>query len=406
MTLKRLMIILGVLVFLAGVGIMWLWQYAYTPEGRARVIIAQLKGDTTSLRGWMLQHHVVRPGFSIQPHEAYLDDVSPSVSQVAAADEMTKLGHEVLPIVIEALRDDKLDVQMMAVIACGNFRDPVAIQPLARCMRGGTGDPRNASTRPAILRGDGLIQHECVHSFAEIGPEAFDPLMELLSDSDWPVVHARAARALGKLKDKRATDALVGHLSDKYDDAASSAAQALGEIGDRKAIPALLKTIRSAPVNEKGLFENAGRISAAGSLARMGKDEGFQFLLTMIKSPNSTDRSEAAEAMGSPEISGAFATLLPLLGDSYWEVRYEAVKAITKFHDPRAIPSLRKLLTDPDDFPRRAAVQALGELHDLGAIPAVRKLLNDPGKWVRYSAAEALEKLGDKPPPASPIRAR
>jgi hypothetical protein len=54
MTLKRLMIILGILVVLAGCGIAWLWQYAYSPQGRARVIIAQLKGDTTSLRGWML----------------------------------------------------------------------------------------------------------------------------------------------------------------------------------------------------------------------------------------------------------------------------------------------------------------------------------------------------------------
>ena len=77
MTLKRLIIVLGVLVVLAGVGIMWLWQYAYSPEGRARIIIAQLKNDTTSLRGWMLQHHVVRQGFSFPPHRGhgYPDEV-------------------------------------------------------------------------------------------------------------------------------------------------------------------------------------------------------------------------------------------------------------------------------------------------------------------------------------------
>ena len=59
MTLKRLAILLAILIFLAGVGIAWLWQYAYTPQGRARVIIAQLKGDNdTTLRGWMLKHLV------------------------------------------------------------------------------------------------------------------------------------------------------------------------------------------------------------------------------------------------------------------------------------------------------------------------------------------------------------
>ena len=59
MTLKRLFIILGILVLLAGIGIAWLWEYAYSPQGRARIIIAQLRGDDTTLRGWLLKNELV-----------------------------------------------------------------------------------------------------------------------------------------------------------------------------------------------------------------------------------------------------------------------------------------------------------------------------------------------------------
>ena len=56
MTLKRLYIILGILIFLAGVGIAWLWQYAYTPEGRAMrkaldYLLAPERQDATGYYG-------------------------------------------------------------------------------------------------------------------------------------------------------------------------------------------------------------------------------------------------------------------------------------------------------------------------------------------------------------------
>ena len=119
MTLKRLMILLGILIFLAGVGIMWLWHYAYTPEGRARVIIAQLKGDTTSLRGWLLQHHLVRAGFT-EPNQKGQDrehrQTEPDFyREEAATGVMVNLGHEVLPVLIEGLRDKNRYVRKMGI---------------------------------------------------------------------------------------------------------------------------------------------------------------------------------------------------------------------------------------------------------------------------------------------------
>ena len=53
----------------------------------------------------------------------------------------------------------------------------------------------------------------------------------------------------GKLKDKRATAALVRHLEDSDFRVVFTAAAALGEIGDPDAIPPLFKTMKDSEDN-------------------------------------------------------------------------------------------------------------------------------------------------------------
>jgi HEAT repeat protein len=381
MTLNRLMIITGILVLLAGGGSAWLWEYAYSPQGRARVIIAQLRGNDTTLRGWMLKHQLVRPGFPT-PHRDKCDFpleglVFAWACEDAAADEMVKLGREALPIVIETLRDEDLFVVEMAIKACGKFRDPAAIQPLAKCMR--SGFMYEFSCRDALIEIGPEAYGQILEAFKECprrvrptipgalaakwGVAAVPPLMELLEDSS-ESIRADAAAELGKLKDKRATDALIRHLSDQYISAKVKAAEALGEIGDHKAIPAILKTVKDAHI------DNFVRIPAAVALARMGQDEGLQFLLSMLKSRSPEERANAIGSLGTNQIKGTIEPLLSLLGDSDMSVRLRAAMVLGKRHDPRAIPALRQFL-------------------------------NDSNLYVRRDVTETLEKLGVKLPPAS-----
>ena len=247
MTLKRLAILLAVLIFLAGVGIAWLWQYAYTPQGRARVIIAQLRGDSdTTSRGWLLQHHLVRPGFSYPPEHAdhpvrvYVILTTPNYRAIAASDEIVKLGPDVLPIVIESLKDGDHTVRMMAIRACGKFRDPAAIQPLIACQQ----DAHD----PNYINGYDCGQNLCEDSLVEIGPEAVDPLVQRLEDPN-ETIRYYAAEALGRLKDKRATDALVRHLKDREPSVVWGVTTSLGKIGDPRAIPALMKLLNGPDPN-------------------------------------------------------------------------------------------------------------------------------------------------------------
>ena len=404
MTLKRLMIILGILVVLAGVGIMWLWQYAYSPQGRARVIIAQLRGDNdTTWRGWLLQHHLIRPGFSEAPPPEHGRSglfMTPGISNKlpeAGAYEMAKLEHEVFPIVIEALRDGNYDVQLMAVLTCGKFRDPAAIQPLVQCLRNAQANP---DTRERPGDPDDDVRYWCMDSLLEIGPKAFEPLwaaakepgvnwgfdipeklaekwdeaaepylIQILEDPDG-LFHSYAARELGFLKDKRATEVVIRHFNDRkpiYTETATAFPEALGDIGDPKAIPFLLKKLKDSKV------EKEVRTSVARALARMGQEEGREYLLAMLKSTDPNERANGVTAICIPDIPGALDILLTHLSDKSELVRSRAQGALMQLQfadDPRVIPHLRKLLNDPDTN-------------------------------VRESAADVLDKLDVKPPPSS-----
>ncbi len=240
MTLKRLMLILGILVVLAGVGIAWLWQYAYSPEGRARVIIAQFNGDTTSLRGRMLQNHLIRPGYTAPPND------EPTVEQQgltpkdimydaevqrrnaralerkidAATNEMVKLGHEVLPIMIETMRAEcfRWD-KRLAVRVCGKLHDPVAIEPIAKCL----GDDIRATGGSW-----NEIQFECVNALVDFGPVAYGPLME---DSRNSYIRQEIPAIIAEKWGQAAVPYLIEMIDDSDHDTRRDVAGALEKLG-------------------------------------------------------------------------------------------------------------------------------------------------------------------------------
>ena len=237
MTLNRLLITVAVLALLAGAGIAWFWEYAYSTEGRARIIVAQLKGDN-SLRSWMLQHHIVRRGFpepSEDPtsRERHFNGFNLSRREFAAGFEIIKLGSDASPAVVESLTDSDMSVRSMAVMACGGIRDPAAIGPLIRAMC--REDPNKDWVSPNLYE----------ESLVRIGPAACDSLIALLDDANEEIrrsavdhedIRYCAAEALIELREKRALDAVVCYLNKEND---CGNALALAKLGDSRAIPIL-----------------------------------------------------------------------------------------------------------------------------------------------------------------------
>ena len=485
MTLKRLMIILGILVVLAGGGIAWLWQYAYTPEGRARVIIAQLRGENDNTpRGWMLQHHLIRPGFVLRMNPRLdADDEPNAYVPKIASDAMFKLGRRAFPIVLDALKNDDPEVQLMAIRVCDKYRDPASIQPLAECLGA---KPANNVWQPG-----GDIPSACVALLVEFGPPAYEPmvsasrncdlfvklaiikamveksgatavpqLVEYIEDPD-SSVSANAANELGKLKDKRATDALVRHLGDREVHLVYWSASALGQLGDRKAIPALLKLLHSPNRDIRQIASDAVATLEANAPTSQAGAETLAGLVEMLQDGDTSVSCSAASDLGKLKDKRAVDALVRHLGDSDKHVVFWMARALGEIGDRKAIPALLKalkgnsvhdpvpiavavalarmgqaegvnhiqamlkspnvddrvrvadelgatrvpgafdwllpMLQDEAALVRSQAVMSLGILHDLRAVPALKKRLTDPDPNVQSTAADALRKFGVDP---------
>lgn len=268
MTLKRLMISIGVLALLVGIGIAWLWQYAYSPEGRARTIITQLRGDTTTLRGWMLQHDVIPAGFCDSPQNVPEDACARNcrwmatvgdaeldykyvivLNRVAAAsDAMVELGHTALPIAIGAMQENNEEVRLTGILACGKSHDSSAIEPLVRCAN----ESILRRSNP-IMKGDDGYTYEmcCIKSLIEIGPEASGPLLRISKKCSLDVQNSMPAALVEKWGAAALPNILefLDHPGDIRSHeglcVVEAAADALGDLGDKRAVPSLEALLRA-----------------------------------------------------------------------------------------------------------------------------------------------------------------
>ncbi len=147
----------------------------------------------------------------------------------------------------------------------------------------------------------------------------FEALRELLKSGD-EADRCYAARTLGILSDKDATEQLIERLQDEDLDVCIDAAEALGKIGSKSAIPALIRILGS---------DTSGEICsvAAESLGQIGSLEALEALTKIaVKRPAQMEWNDD--------------------WDTWWDVQLEAVKALGIFGHEAAVDTLLQVLDD------------------------------------------------------------
>lgn len=162
--------------------------------------------------------------------------------------------------------------------------------------------------------------------------ESLESLLEKLRGPD-PALACDAAAALGKLRDKRATQQLLAAAVGPDSRIRNNAFLALGQIGDESAVVPLIRLL----ADEKPEYNVYG--SAMSALATM----------------------KAREAL---EPIAALAT------SATYPNRRGAIDALEKLGDPRALPVLEKIVRTPCDMSTR--------LQALYALERLRKTLSAP----------------------------
>ena len=238
-----------------------------------------------------------------------------------------------------------------------------------------------------------------VEALARTGKSrAVDPLIELLRDERQPpTLRECASGALGFTADRRAVDALLDNL--KRRQFLFRTGDALGRLRDPRAFDPLI-----------GLLESAGKYGkrgAAHGLARLGDPRAIPFLRAALARLESEDDAFTIDAivdslcrLGDPGVEALLEEMRHALKSSDPFVASRGAFHLGVRGDRRALELLLQLASDADPVVRAGTAEALGwSGFPSEAEEALQPLLADSeeviltGRPVSHSAAEALKQI-------------
>src|SRR5665647_2107865 len=194
-----------------------------------------------------------------------------------------------------------------------------------------------------------------------------------------------AAVALGKLGDRRATDALIAALRDRDEtvrqmaaEALGNAAEALGHIGDARAVEPLMRLLDDVDGFVRG--------NAAEALGHIGDARAVSRLVAALAGDAIFEKvAEALARIGEPAVG----PLIALLGNDDERMRWRAGETLARIGEP-AVGPLAETLSDPNPHVRCGAAEALGKAGTVHDVTPLITRLGDPAVEVRLKAIDAL----------------
>jgi HEAT repeat protein len=207
-------------------------------------------------------------------------------------------------------------------------------------------------------------------------PAVIDYLINILKDPEW-WVRVRAVEALEKLGDK-AVAALLPALEDEDLEVRRRAAMALERIGY---VEKILDEY-GQPEFKLDLRRILCLVAEAGIIESIG-----QKLLTADK----TLKKRIVRILGEARVIEAAGPLLELLHEtSEWSLKARIIESLGRIGAKEAIPHLVEHLKDEESWVRKAAVDALGRLEAHDITNDIARILGDPSPLAREAALEAL----------------
>jgi len=294
------------------------------------------------------------------------------------------------------LSEENETVRQDAATALGQQGDKRAIEPLKATLRDRDENVRYKATcalgqiwnLPQLVRlgdSEAKVRQRAALALGKIhDARATEPLTAFLKDGN-PGVRWAAAQALGQLGDERAVDPLIEALDDSNKYVQRAAAEALQRLAPW-AMPRLIAALRDSSYWFR-------RRKAAETLAQIGEPSS---LIEALRHHDRHVRRSAAEALVKRTESQAVIPLIDALEDDDNYVRRKAAEALGKIQDPHTVKPLIKVLEgDEDWYVRRAVTEAMGDIGHPSAVASLIAALEDDEWPVREMAAKALGKIRD-----------
>jgi HEAT repeat protein len=158
------------------------------------------------------------------------------------------------------------------------------------------------------------------------------PLIRELASGD-TTARSTATYALGRLPLEQSMDLLAELLNDPELRIRCEAAQALGRIGTTHTIPHLVEALAGPPE-----LRHATRRSLAAIVARSGPTSAQELMQTARRSDRPEIRSELADVLGRLKDPQVVETLIQLLNDPEWRVRWKVLKSFERLARAGPLP--------------------------------------------------------------------
>lgn len=306
------------------------------------------------------------------------------------------------PINISARDEDKEDGENI-VAHFGKIFAPISVVRCARCNRRVCHACRHTTKESALCiacdpnADDADVAAAVAVAAAEAEKYKHNPLRQHvheLSNRD-PEDRENAAKALGALRDRRATDALIETAREDPDwRVRQFAAEALGQLEDWSATAVLSNALTH--------WKPEVVAAATAALGRLLDPQAFPLLPIVLRESAPTARVAAARALGESGDTAAVAPLIDALEDSEFSVQLAAAEALGALGDRLAY------LTGAGDVPRQeSATTTLDKAQHPDVVQPLLEILSKNGsdyktKRLREAAAQALCAWGD-PRAADPV---
>lgn len=195
-------------------------------------------------------------------------------------------------------------------------------------------------------------------------------------------------KSVEEMRSSGDVEGLIKKLNSSDSDTTARAAEALGEIRDERAIKPLIYTLKNAE-------DSNVKQKAAEAVAKTGNaNVALPPLIDALKHDDWTVRYRAAQAIGTLGDPRATPALIRLLDDPVKDVRKNAAWALGEVGDQRGVePLIRTVKNDESSDVRGEAKQAVIKLGTKSVNPLIQTL-EDEDAETRYFAAKALGDVG------------
>ncbi|HOD41070.1 MAG TPA: HEAT repeat domain-containing protein [Candidatus Wallbacteria bacterium] len=284
---------------------------------------------------------------------------------------------EAVPVLLELLDDDNVQVRISVVIALKSFSGKKILEHLIRVLA----DPS---------------EWVRVHAVETIGMykdrKHIELLSQFLENEESDKVRATLIKVLGELGGAKVLPIITLYLKDSNARVRANAVEAIERISGTTSVD-----MREHIIPLLDDENNRVKANSVKALFKMGEAKAIEVLKNMIKSKDDWMRASAAYVFGVIDYEDSVKHLIDILNDNCWFVIKNAIKSLVRKGD-KIIPLLEKKLKDPQvsSTIKMNIVSVLGELATSECLKLLIPLLNDESGDLRQHAESVIDKIQEK----------